>query len=111
MKLLFAFVRDGNSLVVNIPTTESRRRSFPYSLLRSSPAFKGCEEPLSNIDRGVPEVFNSTYDVRALFHAVNRMRDGEPFKIPGGPLARKFAHHHIENNVVGNLLEHYGMIE
>ena len=66
---------------------------------------------LLDIERGVPEVFNSTYDVRALFHAVNRMRDGEPFKIPGGPLARKFAHHHIENNVVGNLLEHYGMIE
>ena len=66
---------------------------------------------LLDIERGVPEVFNSTYDVRALFHAVNRMRDGEPFNIPGGPLARKFAHHHIENNVVGNLLEHYGMIE
>ncbi|MGO2745082.1 oleate hydratase [Microbacterium sp.] len=66
---------------------------------------------LLDIERGVPEVFNSTYDVRALFHAVNRMRDGETYKIPGGPLARKFAHHHIENNVVGQLLEHYGLVD
>lgn len=66
---------------------------------------------LLDIERGVPEVFNSTYDVRALFHAVNRMRDNTPYEIPGGPLARKFAHHHIENNVVSQLLEQYGLIE
>jgi oleate hydratase len=65
---------------------------------------------LLDIERGVPEVFNSTYDVRALFHAVNRMRDNAPYELPGGPLARKFAHHHIENNVVGQLLEHYGLV-
>lgn len=66
---------------------------------------------LLDIERGVPEVFNSTYDVRKLFHAVNRMRDGAAFEIPGGPLARRYAHHHIENNVVGQLLEHYGMVD
>lgn len=66
---------------------------------------------LLDIERGVPEVFNSTYDVRALFHAVHRMRDGQEFEIPGGPLARKFAHHHIENNVVGELLQHYGLVD
>lgn len=66
---------------------------------------------LLDIERGVPEVFNSTYDVRALFKAVNKMRDGEEYKIPGGPLARKIAHKHIENNVVGQLLEQYGLID
>lgn len=66
---------------------------------------------LLDIERGVPEVFNSTYDVRALFKAVHRMRDGAEFKIPGGPLGRKFAHHHIENNVVGQLLEQYGLVD
>lgn len=66
---------------------------------------------LLDVERGVPEVFNSTYDVRALFTAVTKMRDGEEFVIPGGPLARKFAHHHIENNVVGQLLEHYGLVD
>jgi len=66
---------------------------------------------LLDVERGVPEVFNSTYDVRALFKAVTRMRDDQGFEIPGGPLARKFAHHHIENNVVGQLLEQYGLTE
>ncbi len=66
---------------------------------------------LLDIERGVPEVFNSTYDVRALFKAVTKMRDDEEFTIPGGPLARKFAHHHIENNVVGQLLQEYGLVE
>lgn len=66
---------------------------------------------LLDIERGVPEVFNSTYDVRALFQAVTKLRDGQEFKIPGGPLARRFVHHHIENNVVGQLLEDYGLTD
>ncbi|MFV0433449.1 MAG: oleate hydratase [Leucobacter sp.] len=64
---------------------------------------------LLDIERGVPEVFNSTYDVRALFHAVYRMRDEQEIEIPGGRLGRHFANKHIENNVVGQLLKEYGL--
>lgn len=64
---------------------------------------------LLDIERGVPEVFNSTYDVRALFQAVNRLRDGKEVDIPGGPLGRHVVEKHIENNVVGQLLEKYGL--
>ena len=38
---------------------------------------------LLNIERGVPEVFNSTYDVRKLLAAMARMRDGSGLDLPG----------------------------
>ena len=33
---------------------------------------------LLNVDRGVPEVWGSTYDVRDLLNATIRLRDGHP---------------------------------
>lgn len=38
---------------------------------------------LVGIDRGVPEVFSSTYDVRKMLAAMSRMRDGQKLKVPG----------------------------
>ncbi|MCB1298385.1 MAG: oleate hydratase [Microthrixaceae bacterium] len=66
---------------------------------------------LLGVERGVPEVFNSTYDVRSLFKAVTFLRDGAEFKLPGGAPVRHFAHKHIENNVVGQLLQEFGLVE
>ena len=66
---------------------------------------------LLGVERGVPEVFNSTYDVRSLFKAVTFLRDGAEFKLPGGAPVRRFAHKHIENNVVGQLLQEFGLVE
>lgn len=36
---------------------------------------------LLNIDRGVPEVFNSTYDVRKIFAAIARVSDGNEIQV------------------------------
>ncbi len=36
---------------------------------------------LLNVDRGVPEVWGSTYDVRDLLHATIALRDGRPFDL------------------------------
>lgn len=66
---------------------------------------------LLDVERGVPEVFNSTYDVRALFKAVERLRDGEELKIPGGALGKHVVHKHVENTVVGQLLQQYGLTD
>ena len=38
---------------------------------------------LLDIERGVPEVFNSTYDVRSLLAATGRLRDGKNWTSPG----------------------------
>lgn len=38
---------------------------------------------LLGVERGVPEVFNSTYDVRTLLEATARLRDGDPLHVPG----------------------------
>lgn len=43
---------------------------------------------LLGIERGVPEVFNSTYDVRSLLAATGRLRDGKELDIPGPAFLR-----------------------
>ncbi|MBC9004893.1 oleate hydratase [Micromonospora aurantiaca (nom. illeg.)] len=65
---------------------------------------------LLDIERGVPEVFNSTYDVRKLLAATSRLRDGEEIKLPGGPLARKLILAKIEDTEIGELLEEFGLV-
>lgn len=37
---------------------------------------------LLGVERGVPEVWGSKYDIRALLNAANVMRDGEPIELP-----------------------------
>ena len=44
---------------------------------------------LLNVERGVPEVFNSTYDIRKLLVAIGRLRDGKEVRIPGSTLLRE----------------------
>ena len=66
---------------------------------------------LLDIERGVPEVFNSTYDIRKLLAATSRLRDGEEIKIPGGALARKLIHKRIDATEIGELLEEFGLVD
>ncbi|MEY9678142.1 MULTISPECIES: oleate hydratase [Bradyrhizobium] len=44
---------------------------------------------LLKIERGVPEVFNSTYDIRKLLAAMGRLRDGNEIEIPGPAFLRE----------------------
>ncbi|WP_051335052.1 oleate hydratase [Bradyrhizobium sp. Ai1a-2] len=50
------------------------------------------------IERGVPEVFNSTYDIRKLFAAIGRLRDGKEIQIAEPALLRKLLLKKIEGN-------------
>jgi oleate hydratase len=43
---------------------------------------------LLDIERRVPEVFNSTYDIRTLL-AASVLRDGKPLDIPGPDFLRR----------------------
>jgi oleate hydratase len=59
---------------------------------------------LLNIERGVPEVFGSIYDVRELIKSTVFLRDREKLPIP------LFAKHWVEKTAIGRLLEEYGLI-
>ena len=59
---------------------------------------------LLSVERGVPEVFGSIYDVRELIKSTRFLRDGKKLPVPG------FAKRYVEKTVIGKLLEEYGVI-
>lgn len=69
---------------------------------------------LLDIDRGVPEVWGSCYDVRALLDAASKMMDGKKLtdlKLPMKyKLVEKKAMEHVEGTVVEELLKRYKLI-
>lgn len=69
---------------------------------------------LLDIDRGVPEVFGSVYDVRVLLDSTSKMMDGKKLtdmKLPlEAKLAAKAALKKVKGTVVEELLERYHLI-
>ncbi|MDY7530017.1 MULTISPECIES: oleate hydratase [unclassified Cryobacterium] len=65
---------------------------------------------LLGIDRGVPEVFNSTYDVRTLLAAASLLRDGKEIEVPGPAMVRDLLMKQIKNTEIGELLKEYGLL-
>ncbi|MGO4712853.1 oleate hydratase [Bradyrhizobium sp. 2TAF24] len=59
---------------------------------------------LLDIERGVPEVFGSVYDVRELIKSTVFLRDRKKLPVPA------FAKRYVEKTIVGRLLEEYGLI-
>ena len=69
---------------------------------------------LLDVDRGVPEVFNSCYDVRVLLDSTSKMMDGKkltemklPFIVE---LLEKHALKKISGTAIEELLERYHVI-
>ncbi|PXA68155.1 oleate hydratase [Cryobacterium arcticum] len=65
---------------------------------------------LLGIERGVPEVFNSTYDVRKLLAAMSRLRDGEELNLPVPGFVQKRIIKKLETTEIGELLKEFGLI-
>ena len=69
---------------------------------------------LLNVDRGVPEVFGSAYDVRALLDATAKMLDGRKLtdvKLPlFASIAEKIAQRKLSGTAVEELLKRYHLI-
>ncbi|MFF2372097.1 oleate hydratase [Agromyces sp. NPDC058110] len=65
---------------------------------------------LLGVDRGVPEVFGSTYDVRALLKATSRLRDGEAVDLPGPKFLRDRLLKKLDGTQVGELLTDFKLI-
>ncbi|MFT4039105.1 MAG: oleate hydratase, partial [Thermomicrobiales bacterium] len=65
---------------------------------------------LLNVERGVPEVFNSTYDIRTLLAATGRLRDGAELKLPGPGFLRNRIIDKLDSSEVGLLLTEAGLL-
>ncbi len=65
---------------------------------------------LLDIERGVPEVFNSTYDIRTLLVATSRLRDGEEFHLPGPASLRTWLTGKLDETEIGELLTDSGLL-
>ncbi|MFC9327370.1 oleate hydratase [Kitasatospora sp. NPDC057015] len=66
---------------------------------------------LLGVERGVPEVFNSTYDIRTLLAAVSFLRDGAALDMPGPEFVRNRLLHRLEATEVGQLLEEFDLLK
>jgi len=64
-----------------------------------------------NVERGVPEVFNSTYDIRTLLAAIGPLRDGKGIDLPGPAFLRKLLMKKLEGTEIAKLLEEFHLIE
>ncbi|KAH6887444.1 oleate hydratase [Thelonectria olida] len=65
---------------------------------------------LTGVDRGVPEVFGSTYDVRVLLDATCQLRDGKELAAWLPERIRAFLVHKLEESQIGQLLHEYHLI-
>ena len=69
---------------------------------------------LLDIDRGVPEVWGSAYDVRCLLDATSKMMDGKKItdiKLPFiAELVEKKAIKRASGTIIGELLQRYHLI-
>lgn len=66
---------------------------------------------LLGVDRGVPEVFDSTYDIRTLLAAAVHLRDGKEIDIPVPEILRQRLVNKMTDNEIGELLVEYGLIK
>lgn len=65
---------------------------------------------LLGVDRGVPEVFNSTYDLRFLLKATTRLRDGEEVELPGPKFIGNRIIERFDKTQIGELLTDFGVV-
>jgi oleate hydratase len=62
---------------------------------------------LLGIERGVPEVFNSTDDVRKLMDASSRLRDSKELHIPMPELLRNCLLGKLDASEIGELMKEF----
>ena len=89
---------------------------YNYKLIRNVPtayqaeswdAYTATANTLLNIDRGVPEVWGSTYDVRALIDATVKLRDGKKITDMDLPLIPRLALKEALKKIEGTDLEKF----
>lgn len=89
---------------------ESRERDCIFTTEYSVRTPMEAVYTLLNVERGVPEVFNSTYDIRMLLSATGRLRDGKEFDIPGPAFVRNLLMKRLDKTQIGALLREFGLV-
>lgn len=65
---------------------------------------------LLGVERAVPEVFGSTYDVRSLLKAIHHIRDGKQFNTHMPARLQHWLVHKLDQNEVGKIIQEYHLI-
>jgi oleate hydratase len=65
---------------------------------------------LTGVEKGVPEVFASKYDIRSLLNAGTCLLNGEKTKLDLPPLVRRKILKQIAGTEIEQLLKEYGVI-
>ena len=66
---------------------------------------------LLGVERGIPEVFNSTYDIRTLLSATHRLRDGKAIDLPGPEFLQRRLIQKLDTTGIGVLLRENQLID
>ena len=89
---------------------ESRERDCIFTTEYSVRTPMKAVYTLLDVERGVPEVFNSTYDIRMLLSATGRLRDGKEIDIPGPAFVRNLLMNKLDKTQIGALLREFGIV-
>jgi oleate hydratase len=89
---------------------ESRQRDCIFTTEYSVRTPMEAVYTLLDIERGVPEVFNSTYDIRMLLAASGRLRDGKELDIPGPAFVRNLLMNKLDKTQIGALLREFKLV-
>lgn len=89
---------------------ESRQRDCIFTTEYSVRTPMEAVYTLLEVERGVPEVFNSTYDIRMLLSATGRLRDGKEIDIPGPDFVRNLLMKKLDKTQIGALLREFGLV-
>ena len=89
---------------------ESRERDCIFTTEYSVRTAMEAVYTLLGVERGVPEVFNSTYDIRMLLSAIGRLRDGKEIDVPGPAFLRSLLMNKLDKTQIGALLREFGLI-
>ena len=89
---------------------ESRQRDCIFTTEYSVRTPMEAVYTLLGVERGVPEVFNSTYDVRTLLAATGRLRDGKVLDIPGPAFLRNLLMNRHDKTQIGALLREFKLV-
>jgi oleate hydratase len=90
--------------------SESRQRDCIFTTEYSVRTPMEAVYTLLNVERGVPEVFNSTYDIRMLLAASERLRDGKEISIPGPAFVRNLLMKELDQTQIGLLLREFKLV-
>ncbi|WP_414463622.1 oleate hydratase [Hyphomicrobium sp. DY-1] len=89
---------------------ESKQRDCVFTTEYSVRTPMEAVYTLLNIERGVPEVFNSTYDIRTLLAAIGPLRDGKGISVPVPAFLRKLLVKKLDSTEIGELLKEFHLI-